>query len=365
MKNKIILALLVIMGSVNQLMYSGSAQTSLEEIVKAVDEYINNDKNKIGQEHKLIQAILNNNLDDVKKAIESGANVNFQQDNKNPLFKIKTVRNEDTEKEKKLELGESDDQGSDEKLTDIENFIWYLKEGITPLEIVIVYVRNADLIKYLLENGANPNLSDNNGFTPLMLAAIYNDNDTTEIADLLIQKGATINTRNYLDDPGYTALYYAAYNSHPKYKLMNFLLKNGAHINMKYLDGDTLLHFAIDLFDVEISQNNIYFLRWLLEHKADPNISNDTNMTPLTKEMSLIQNNDDPTVINILLKYGANPNVFMGNTTKTVLMEAIDKKCVNIIESLLESGAKPQLLPQDYRIKLQDLRFPKYKKNVE
>ena len=45
------------------------------------------------------------------------------------------------------------------------------------------------LIKLLLEKGANINIKDKNGYTPLMWACKYNH---TEIIELLLDKGAIL-----------------------------------------------------------------------------------------------------------------------------------------------------------------------------
>lgn len=49
-------------------------------------------------------------------------------------------------------------------------------------------------VKRLLEEGADPNETDEHGLTPLHLVALYNK---PEIADILLQHGANPNLRNY------------------------------------------------------------------------------------------------------------------------------------------------------------------------
>jgi ankyrin repeat protein len=71
----------------------------------------------------------------------------------------------------------------------------------TPLGTAICK-RDSETAKKLIEYGANIN-EKSNGMTPLMIAARYNN---VEIIKILIEKGANLKT---LDDKGLSALKYA------------------------------------------------------------------------------------------------------------------------------------------------------------
>ena len=71
-------------------------------------------------------------------------------------------------------------QGADPNVQD--------KYGNTPLMIEVCSGRDQD-VKYLLKNGADPNVQDDDGLTPLMIALCYNDIE--KIKDLL-KHGADI-----------------------------------------------------------------------------------------------------------------------------------------------------------------------------
>ena len=62
----------------------------------------------------------------------------------------------------------------------------------------------------LLSRGANPNVIEENGLTPLMVAALY---DFVKMASLLIANGAFVNAR---DNDGYTAMDSAISKGHTK-----------------------------------------------------------------------------------------------------------------------------------------------------
>jgi len=340
MKNKIVLALLgIIAGSITQCVYSNSARASLEETIEFVDDYIKNNGEKITEQHRLLQAILKGNFDDAEKAIKNGAKVNYQQDKKSPLFYL--VKREDSENSDEDVNTETENSDEYEKA---EGFLLDLEYGTTLLAFAIIY--KPEMVQFLLEHGANPNLSDYEGFTPLMFAADYNDNDDVTIIHLLLKFGANPNTRNSYDDPGYTALYYAVDNENRK--VIDALLKNGANINLKYKDGQTLLHFIITGSNLVVGSGMLENdIKQLLVAGANPNITDDEGFTPLNEKMSYLKNQsvteDDVAVIKLLLQFKANPNI-ADNENITPLKRAVDDKSIAIIEALLVGGANPGVL---------------------
>lgn len=68
--------------------------------------------------------------------------------------------------------------------------------GATALHIA-ARERNLEIIRILIEDGANVNIADNEGWTPLMRAAMAGDRD---IVTLLLQKGAEAQTLNSLKE---------------------------------------------------------------------------------------------------------------------------------------------------------------------
>lgn len=79
-----------------------------------------------------------------------------------------------------------------------------LVNGWSPL-MFAVSQRHKEIVECLLENGADPNFSDEQGFTPLMLASFLNE---AEIVKILIEKGANL---NLCSKTGFSALSYAIY----------------------------------------------------------------------------------------------------------------------------------------------------------
>lgn len=92
--------------------------------------------------------------------------------------------------------------------------------GQTALHIV-VQKRNAIWVQFLIQNGANPNIADVRGQTPLMLAVTLG---FVEGADALLNGGARVDTAN---DTGETPLISAVHRR--DLPLIRLLLKAGAN----------------------------------------------------------------------------------------------------------------------------------------
>jgi uncharacterized protein len=88
----------------------------------------------------------------------------------------------------------------------------------------------------LLEKGADPNTSDNEGFTPLMYAAVKGH---FEAANLLLGKGADVNA---VEKSGGTALMLASHEGQTE--VVKLLLEKGADVNVKEKTGKTALSMA-------------------------------------------------------------------------------------------------------------------------
>lgn len=107
-----------------------------------------------------------------------------------------------------------------------------------------------DLIKVLIELGADATISRTGATTPLHLLVSLNTlfglktADKLEIAQLFLEKGADINVR---DDEGRTPLMTAVRSKANDLQLIEFLLENGADKTARDKNGESLMHQILPL----------------------------------------------------------------------------------------------------------------------
>ena len=124
-------------------------------------------------------------------------------------------------------------------------------------------------------------------------------------------------------------------------KLINLLLSYGTNFNIKDLQGDTPLHYAI-------SHNKINIVELLLKYGLNPNALNYSRRGALFyAAMNHHQRSNYSKVMMALLKFGANPNMQdLNNNTilhQTVLNHSPTNNKISIIILLLKYGANPYI----------------------
>lgn len=169
------------------------------------------------------------------------------------------------------------------------------KEGRTFLMYSIM--TGGEMANTLLVHGANPDIPDNNGRTPLMIAAIDEELESGVIDDLL-EFGADINA---VDNKGLTALMWAVagVNKAPDVMLPALIRTGG----LRAEGWEKLLAF-IALYNAAKHEMQVDIVRHLVNKGADVNIIDKRGMNAL---MYALMNNDDESA-DILTNAGAQIN---------------------------------------------------------
>lgn len=134
-------------------------------------------------------------------------------------------------------------------------------------------LRDVSALKALLEGGANPNLRDSKGYTPLMMVE-------QPAAELLLAHGADPKAA---DPRGWTALHAAAADGNTN--LITLLLQKGADVDARAPEtGFTPLLVAVQA-------GHTAAVKVLLEHNADPNVRANDGTTILEVATSSTRGN--------------------------------------------------------------------------
>lgn len=183
-----------------------------------------------------------------------------------------------------------------------------------------VYLDDKQTVLARLEEGADINATDADNQTPLMVAMFGH----TEIAWLLLERGANVNARNSY---GVTALKYTSYSPDGAL-LAAALIERGAEVDARDNDGETALTSTAHIGNAEV-------IRVLAAHGADFNakpqawsyspLDSAANAGRAEAVSALIELGADredwnyalllagmrgyPDVVERLLEYGADPNV--------------------------------------------------------
>lgn len=242
----------------------------------------------------------------------------------------------------------------------LKSNINYQKEDGTTALMTAIYKKNLNIVKFLCENGADKNNKDYLNNTALMYAiyihpdsAIYlimhgadinikNNLDETPmhfasmagelfIMKLLYDRGAFINTHNVNK---HTPLMMACGNKH--INAIKFLVKNGADINVMDHNNDNLLHGCVhhgayDILLYFLSNKNMTLIN-------DRNYDNETALLYAVKQL---KDTDNIKYVELLLKYGADPNITSDKNGDTPLIYAIKNNNYELSELLLKYDANP------------------------
>ena len=191
-------------------------------------------------------------------------------------------------------------------------------------------VQNGEVksVQQLIKNGADVNIKDKDGKTPLHYAA-YNEN--FKIVKLLVKNGANVNAEYY----GATPLYFATLKNNAK--IMKYLIKKGADVNTKLDNLSALLSSSMNCYKEAIEV--------LMKNKAEM-LAENVGLTPIEAvALSYSSNcslNKKEEILKIMIKYGADINMTNPYITSkyTALDAAVSNGYSDVENLLIKLGAK-------------------------
>jgi ankyrin repeat protein len=145
--------------------------------------------------------------------------------------------------------------------------------GQTPLCIASRDGRRGD-VEFLLEHRADVNLAqDLRGQTPLVLSA---SNGELEITRILLRHGATVDTSG---EDGRTPLMCASHNGH--LEIARLLIQNGAAVDSRHKGQTPLMRYGVTPLHMAAHNGNLDIVILLLESGANVNLQDSSDQTPL------------------------------------------------------------------------------------
>ena len=256
------------------------------------------------------------------------------------------------------------DPKSAEEVTAIETISPERKSSIGRSFLIIAIVnKHPKIADYLISVGADVNLEDIDGKSPLMYACMIAD---LALVQKLLSSGANVRARSKKGKT--TALLLAAGYSNSD--IFNKLIASGADINAKDINGFTVLHYAVEggnietvklilntgynvntksnegataLFRVEFVSDeslSLEIARMLIEAGADVNVKDNKGNTPLHYWAK------NPSLIQLLSASGADVNA-RNSHGLTPLHKATYQGNISSMRKLIDAGADIYALDKD------------------
>ena len=235
---------------------------------------------------------------------------------------------------------------------------WLLKSGTkVPLGALFQAIsqRNHNMVKVLLQNGADANETGERGWTALMQASFLGD---SAIVSTLLEKKSK-RKRNVIvdhqDERKFSALMLAARYKHAE--VVTLLLKAGAKVNLKGYGGKTALLWAMDPSGIQYPDphSSVKAVKALLDGGADVNLKEDDGTTPLlfAVDMGICQWRLE--VIELLLNKKAVID-HKNSNGNYALKSAVFMCDIEVALLLLERGAKTDMRDGEGKSLLMDVR---------
>lgn len=306
-----------------------------KELHKDLDTPITypNQENKIDNNNKLMDAYNTNSLEDVKSALETGADPDFLYEHGSLIFySIAHKKNAITKLliEHKANLNLKGPYGfcplDFAFAKDVSNEVIKLlilnkakfSNDIYAIDLFTSYIKtpNKEMVVFLLQKF--PELL-NSFCTALYIKAI--NNPDKPLIEFLINIDLPINIKT---NQGLNPLDYITHNGDPE--IIKLMINNGAKFSDNKFCNNMLMGY--------IYKNNVEMVNFLLQAEAHPNIIIDNGNTPI----HIAINNNSLKMLEVLFNNGMSPD-FTALDNPAPLILAIQKNNVKIAKMLLERGA--------------------------
>jgi len=222
----------------------------------------------------------------------------------------------------------------------------------TPMHGAAAY-GHPEMVKYLIDKGADVNIANDFGYTPILGAA---SGGNVEGIQYLIDAGADINTKlpngeslihmaarggnvevlkmlvdngvdiNQKTDFGRIPLINAIYSE--QLEAIKYLVEHGANLNNRNNNGATVMHAAMYRDSIEV-------VEYLIKKGAPVDETENNGNRPIN--IAVMQGKGDYTAL--LAKAGADVNVKCERTGETLLHAASAKGNAEMVQVLIENGA--------------------------
>ena len=282
------------------------------------------DQSGIFKEPPLITAVLSGNLDIVNVLLKYKAEADIEAEGEFHSYgrQLSTIRIDDN-------IFYDDDCYRDECVS---------FTCCTPLFLAAAR-GHLDVLRCLIENGADINASSADNCTPLMIAI---ENGNINVATFLIQHAANVDLK---DDRGDTALQYAVsryilHNCNHSLKVCSCLIKHGADVNG--CNNNKGPNNRRTPLMIGSRYGRVDVMTFLIKHGADVNLQDEEGATPLHYAADYAEVNSDVSceALGCLIENRANVDA-VANNGCTSLMKAIRK--VSVVTFLTEHGANIDL----------------------
>jgi ankyrin repeat protein len=200
-----------------------------------------------------------------------------------------------------------------------------MQSGATSLSLAAI-MNGVDMVRPLIEMGADVNIQNKDGFTAISAAVKANNHQAIQA---FIEAGANLNVQ---DKNGATPIHLAIEaNNH---QVIQAFIEAGANLNIQDENGATPIHLAIIQ-----SKNPNVVTKMLIDTKANLNLQDKNGYTPL-HYATAIENSE---IIKNLIKNGANQSL-LNNDGVPCLNYAIIQGQNHLVQNFIEAGADLNVL---------------------